>query len=135
MPGLKQVDLEFCEHCVYGKQKIVIFLRVEKEKKSEKLDLVHTNVWGPAQVSSLGGCNYYVTIIDDAIRKTWVYCIHKKCDVFNTFKKWKALAENEIGKKLKCLISNNGGEYCSNEFYNNYSYHGIHRQKTVPRTP
>ena len=27
----------------------------------------------------------------------------KKYDVFNTFKKWKALVENEIGKKLKCL--------------------------------
>jgi hypothetical protein len=46
-PDLKQVDLDFCEHRVYGKQKRVIFLRVEKEKKSEKLELVHTNVWGP----------------------------------------------------------------------------------------
>jgi hypothetical protein len=44
-PNLKQIDLDFCEHCVYGKQKRVIFLRVEKEKKSERLELVHTNVW------------------------------------------------------------------------------------------
>jgi len=45
--GLKQVDLEFCEQCVYGKQKRVQFLKVGKEKKTEKLDLVHTYVWGP----------------------------------------------------------------------------------------
>jgi hypothetical protein len=45
-PVLKQNDLDFCEHCVYGKHKRVIFLRVKKEKKSEKLDLVNTNVWG-----------------------------------------------------------------------------------------
>jgi hypothetical protein len=43
--------------------------------KNERLDLVHTDVWGLAQVSSLGGSNYYVTFIDDATRKTWVYCI------------------------------------------------------------
>ena len=35
--GLKHVDLKFCENCVYGKQKIVRFLRVGKEKRREKL--------------------------------------------------------------------------------------------------
>lgn len=96
---------------------------------------MHTDVWGPAHVSSLGGSKYYVTFIDDATRKTWVYCIQKKSDVFNTFKKWKALVENETGNKLKCLRSDNGGEYCIKDFDNYYSYNGIHRQKTVPGTP
>jgi hypothetical protein len=62
-PDLKKIDLDFCENCVYGKQKRVRFLRVGKEKKNERLDLVHTNVWGLAQVSSLGGsqllCYFY----------------------------------------------------------------------------
>jgi hypothetical protein len=135
LPDLKQIDLDFCEHCVYGKQKRVRFLRVRKEKKNERLDLVHTDVWGLAQVSSLGGSRYYVTFIDDATRKTWVYCIRQKSDVFDTFKKWKALVENEIGKSLKCLRSDNGGEYCSKEFDDYCSYHGIRREKIVPRTP
>jgi hypothetical protein len=43
---------------------------------------VHTYVWGPTQVSYLGGSRYYVTFIDDETRKTWVYCIRQKCDVF-----------------------------------------------------
>eukprot|EP00253_Pinus_taeda_P029010 PITA_29010 len=116
LPGLKHVDLKLCENCVYEKQKRVIFLRVGKEKKSEKLELVDTDVWGPAQVSSLGGSRYYVTFIDDATTKTWIYCIRNKSDVFDTFKKWKALVENETRKRLKCLRSDNGGEYCSKEF-------------------
>jgi hypothetical protein len=128
----KQIDLDFCEHCVYGKQKRVRFLRVGKEKKNESLELVHTDVWGPTQVSSLGGSHYYVTFIDDATRKTWVYCIRQKSYVFDTFKKWKALIENETGKSLKCLRSDNGGEYCNKEFDDYYSYHGIRREKTVP---
>ena len=48
---------------------------------------------------------------------------------------WITLVENETGKKLKCLRSDNGGEYCSKEFDNYCSYHGIHRQKIVPGTP
>jgi hypothetical protein len=135
LPDLKQIDLEFCEHCVYGKHKRVRFLRVEKENKNERLELVNTDVWVLAQVSSLGVSLYYVTFIDDATRKTWVYCIRKKSDVFDTFKKWKALVGNETGKSLKCLRSDNGGEYCSNEFDDYCSYHGIRRDKKVPRTP
>jgi transposase InsO family protein len=135
LPDIKQIDLDFYEHCVYGKQKRVRFLRVGKEKKSERLELVHTNVCGPAQVSSLGGSRHYITFIDDATRKTWVYCIRQKYNVFDTFKKWKVLVENETGKRLKCLRSNNGGEYCKKEFDDYCSFHGIRREKTVLRTP
>jgi hypothetical protein len=95
LPDIKQIDLDFCEHCVYGKHKRVIFLRVGKENKCEKLEIVHIDVWGPTQVPSLGGSSYYVTFIDDTTRKTWVYCIRQKYDVSDTFKKWKTMVENE----------------------------------------
>ena len=96
---------------------------------------MHTNVWILTQVQSLGGSHYYVTFIDDATRKTWVYFIRKKYDVFDNFKKWKALAENETRKRLKCLRSDNGGEYCSKEFDSYCSHNGIRRENTVPGTP
>jgi hypothetical protein len=134
LPDLINVDLDFCEHCVYGKHKRVIFIKVRKEKKSENLELVHTDVWGPAQVSSLGGSCYYVNFLDDATRKTWVYCIRQKYNVFYTFKKWKDLVENETRKRLKCLRLDNGGEYCNKEFDDYFSHHGIYREKAIPGT-
>ena len=103
LQGFNNVDLDFSENCIYGKHKKVRFLRVGKEKKRGKLELVHINVWGPTQVSSLSVSHYYVTFIDDASRETWIYCIKNKSDVFDTFKKWKALVEFETGKKLKSL--------------------------------
>ena len=45
--------MEFRENYVYGKQKRVRFIKVGKQKKSEKLELVHTDVWGLAQVNLL----------------------------------------------------------------------------------
>ena len=36
---------------------------------------------------------------------------------------------------LKCLRSENGGEYCSKEFDDYYSYHRIRREKKVLGTP
>ena len=73
LPGLKCVNMDFYESCVYGKQKRVSFVKTGKENKKKKLELLHTNVWGPTQVSSFGGSHYYVTFIDDATRKVWVY--------------------------------------------------------------
>ena len=78
--------------------------------------------------------HYYVTFIDDATRKVWVYFLRLKFDVFQTFKNWKCLVENETGKKLKCLRFDNGGEYWSREFEDYYSTNGIHRHKFFPRT-
>jgi len=46
------------------------FVKTGKEKKSERLELVHKNVWGLDQVSSLGVSHYYVTFIDDATTKS-----------------------------------------------------------------
>ena len=44
------------------------------------------------------------------------------------------MVENETEKKLKCLRSDNGGKYCNKDFDDYCSYHGIRREKTVPRT-
>ena len=58
-----------------------------------------------------------------------MYFLKKKYDVFETFKKWKALVENEIGKKLKCLRLDNGDEYCNRSFEDYCSNNGIERHK------
>ena len=55
--------------------------------------------------------------------------------MFATFKKWKDLVENETRKRLKCLIYDNGREYCSKEYDSYYLYHGICREKTILGTP
>ncbi|RVX04079.1 Retrovirus-related Pol polyprotein from transposon TNT 1-94 [Vitis vinifera] len=40
-----------------------------KTSKAEKLELVHTDLWRPSLIASLGGSRYYITFIDDSSRK------------------------------------------------------------------
>ena len=42
--------------------------------------------------------------------------LKKKADVFNIFKQFKAKVEKRTGKSIKCLKTNNGGEFTSMEF-------------------
>ena len=62
--------------------------------------------------SSLSGYVYY----DDFSRKTWIYIMKNKDEVFNKFKEFKALIENYTEKKIKIFRSDNGGDFTSNEF-------------------
>ena len=80
------------------------------------LDLIYTDVWGPSPVASVGGARYYVTFIDDFSRKLWVYFLKHKSEVFQKFKDWKAMVENQKGRKVKVLRSDNEGECTSGEF-------------------
>ena len=95
-------------------------------------NLVYYDVCGPMEVDSLGGNKYFVTFINDASRKTWVYLLHTKRQVFQYFHKFHAMVERETGNPLKRLQTDNGGEYISREFKEYCSKHGIMHEKTIP---
>ena len=128
------LDFDFCENCVYGKQNQVSFPSGGKRTK-QILELVHSDVFGPVKVPSLGKSVYYVSFIDDFSRNTWIYFLKKKSEVFDRFKEFKALVENQTEKKIKVLRTDNGGEFCSKEFEEFCKKCGIARQKTTPYTP
>ena len=92
---LKNVHFDMCESCIMGKQKKLSFLTGDRKLRATKLDLVHTDLWGPSLVASLGGSQYYITFIDDYSRKVWVYFLKNKSDVLDTFKRWKAMVETK----------------------------------------
>ena len=80
------------------------------------LEIIHSDVCGPLSSSSLSGYVYYVSFIDDFSRKTWVYFMENKDEVFSKFKEFKALIKNHTEKKIKTFQSYNGRELTSNEF-------------------
>ena len=86
-------------------------------KRAKKiLELVHSDVFGLVKVPSLAKSVYYVSFIDDFSRNTWIYFLKRKSKVFDRFKEFKALVENQTEKKIKVLRIDNGGEFCSKEF-------------------
>ncbi|GKA31351.1 gag-pol polyprotein [Tanacetum coccineum] len=114
IPGLTKISLPFCEHCVISKQHRLKF-KTQNFKSVYVLDLVHSDVW-QKPVLSLGGAKYFVSFIDDYSRRCWVYPIKKKSNVFEVFKVYKAWVKLDSGKKIKCLRTENGGEYNGDEF-------------------
>ena len=70
-------DFNFYGHCLYGKPNRVKFPSSATRAK-EILELIHSDVFGPVHVPSLGGSLYYVSFIDYFSRNTLLYFLNKK---------------------------------------------------------
>nr|GFA10787.1 retrotransposon protein, putative, Ty1-copia subclass [Tanacetum cinerariifolium] len=81
------------------------------------------------------GASYYVTFPNDFSRYGYVYLLKHKHKVFETFKVSQKEVENQLGKTIKSLCSDRGGEYISQEFLDHLKDHGIFAHRTPPYTP
>lgn len=85
------------------------------------------------QGSFLNGGGHFMSLINDYSRM-WIYILKSKDETLEKCKVWKALVENQSGFKLKCLIADNGLEFCNKEFESFYQSHRIKRHNTVRLT-
>ena len=131
--GSKKVS--FCEPCTEGKHHRSPFLTGGRERAAEPLELVHSDVCGKVNTKSFGGAEYFLTFIDDKTRYAWVYLLKTKDQVFKRFLEWKAMVENDSGRKLKVLRSDNGSEYTGKQFQEYLKSEGVRHELTVPKTP
>ena len=81
-----------------------------------KLDIVHIDHNGPTKTKGFYCETNFMILVDDFSRMTWVAFLKEKFETFDKFKMFKNRVENEFGMKIKCLRSNKGGEFTSNEF-------------------
>ncbi|KZV30316.1 hypothetical protein F511_28209 [Dorcoceras hygrometricum] len=109
----------FCDSCIYGKQHRVNFPALPRSKQSvssEILDYIHADVWRPSSEPTQGGSRYFLAVIDDYSRKLRVFLLKNKYDVFDKFRTWKTLIENQTSRKIKTLRTDNGLEFCNSQF-------------------
>lgn len=80
------------------------------EPSKHPLELVYSDVWGPAP-SSVGRHTYYVSFIDDYSKYTWLYLLKKKFDVFQVFHDFENQVERKFDTKILAMQTDWGGEY------------------------
>ncbi|GKA41036.1 retrotransposon protein, putative, ty1-copia subclass [Tanacetum coccineum] len=134
---LNSTDLrafEKCVPCMSGKMARKPYTH-QVERAKDLLGLIHTDVCGPFKITSRQGASYFVTFTDDFSRYGYVYLLKHKHEVFETFKVFQKEVENQLGKTIKSLRSDRGGEYMSQEFLDHLKDHGIIAHRTPPYTP
>ncbi|GKD25558.1 retrotransposon protein, putative, ty1-copia subclass [Tanacetum coccineum] len=125
-------SFEKCVACMSGKMARKPY-SYQVESAKGLLGLIHTDVCGPFKIRQ--GAYYFVTFTDDFSRYGYVYLLKHKHEVFETFKVFQKEVENQLGKTIKSLRSDRGGEYMSQEFLNHLKDHRIIAHRTPPNTP
>jgi len=126
---------KLCEGCLVGKQPRNAFKSYLPMRSSCILEVVHSDFCGPFEDQTIGGNRYFVCFVDEHSRKLWVYLIKHKDEVFDVFRKFKTLVENQSVKKIKILKTDSGGEYTSRMFKELFVNHGIDHEVTTHYTP
>lgn len=123
-----------CAGCQFGKSHRLPF-KTSVNHTSSMFQLVHSDLMGPTSSPSYSGLHYMMVVVDDFSRYSWVYFLENNNEALTYFMQFKMMVEKEFNSILKCLRTNNGGEFLSQEFLRFCEEHGIKRQFTCPNTP
>lgn len=86
LPNLGSNDDMICGPCQIGKQIKSPHRKLNEITTSKPLELVHLDLVGPVQTLSLGGKKYFLVMVDDFSRFTWVALLKDKSEAFESFR-------------------------------------------------
>ncbi|KAL8133113.1 hypothetical protein AgCh_008540 [Apium graveolens] len=98
------------------------------------LELVHGDLYGPITPETSGGNRFFLLLVDDYNRATWVFLLKAKDKAFEAFQKFRTQVEKGSENKVKSLHTDRGGDFCPREFNTYCEQNGIYRQFTAPYT-
>jgi hypothetical protein len=105
LPRISKPQDSMCKPWKVGKLTRTQFKSKSFTSIEKPLQLVHMNLCGPSRQEGTGKENYFMLIIDDYSRLTWVAFLKEKVEEFEKFKIFKALTETQTRKRLKELRS------------------------------
>jgi len=120
-----------CPVCPLAKQKRLSF-ESHNHMSSSSFDLIHLDDWGPFKRESVEGYKYFLTIVDDHTRVTWIYMLRNKSDVSKCFPIFLKYVSTQFNAIVKSVRTDNAPELAFTEIL---EQSGITHQYSCPYTP
>lgn len=102
---------------------------------SANFALIHLDTWGPYKVHTRGKFKYFLTIVDDRSRNTWLYLMKNKSDFFVCFQAFYEYVFTKFKTKIECIRSDNAPEFSDSACTAFYASRGIIHQKSCVNRP
>ena len=119
-------DTHTCIVCPLAKQKRLPFPN-KNHLSSTSLDLLHVDIWGPYHVPTVEGYRYFLTLVDDYTRTTWIYLMKSKSDTRSLLTSFILMIQTQFHTMIKHLRSDNGQEFnMPNSMLPKVSFTNIH---------
>nr|GEX42244.1 retrovirus-related Pol polyprotein from transposon TNT 1-94 [Tanacetum cinerariifolium] len=129
----KSREAQFCENYVLGKLHRVRFGVGTHYTGTDRL--CSFRLMRSVSGGIIGGKGDFLSIVDDYSKMVWVYILRFNYKAFRKFKEWKQLVENQTGRTVKKLTTDNGLKFCNWKFQQLCIKSGSGRHFTVAETP
>ena len=97
------------------------------------MELICSDLWGPAPVSSADNFRYYVIFYDHYSKYTWIYFLQHKSEVLSIFQQFRTIVEKHFDRSIKMFQADWGGEFQALTSY--LRDNGISQRISCPYTP
>ncbi|KAK2966571.1 hypothetical protein RJ640_009343 [Escallonia rubra] len=124
----------FCDVCYKAKQTRLSF-PLSMNKTQHVFDLIHCDIWGPYKTKSIYGCHFFLTIVDDFSRATWVFLMTHKSETKEYLLQFFNWVHTQFHMDIKALRTDNGLEFSHRDLMSYYSDHGMEHQTSCTDTP
>lgn len=104
-------------------------------KTTKPLEIVHADVIGPMDTKTPSGARFALTLIDDYSRLVSNFFVRNKSEVCDCVMVYVVLMDRHLEGKLKCLRTDNGGEFVNKTLQCFFRARGIVHQATTPYNP
>ena len=119
--------------CQLGKQPALPF-NTSKSISTDIFDLIHSDVWGPSYISSIGGSRYFVVFVDDYSRYSWIFNMKHRSKLLQVYSNFAKMVETQFSKRIKIFQYDNALEYIQYVFQAVLHSYGTVHQLTCPGT-
>jgi transposase InsO family protein len=136
--GLTDVHFEkdrVCSACQVGKQVGAHHPHKNIMTTDWPRELLHIDLFGLIAYISIGGSKYFLVIVDDYSRFTWVFFLQEKSQTQETLKGFLRQAQNEFRLRIKKIRSDNGTEFKNSQIEGFLEDEGIKHEFSSPYTP
>ena len=137
--GIKLIDDEsplICDACEQAK---ATHKPIRKEREALLVKSfgaeIHSDLWGPSPIPSLGGRKYYATFTNNHSCYTQLAPLKTKDETLDAYKSFASWASTQHSAKIKRLRSDRGGKYMGRAFTDFLRQQGTKRRLTTHDTP
>ncbi|KAL6273311.1 hypothetical protein ACE6H2_024003 [Prunus campanulata] len=121
-PFLTSKNISFdhnCSICPMAKQTRLPF-PLSSISTHAPFDLLHCDIWGPHKVPAHSGARFFLTIVDDFTRCTWIFLMQHKFETQHLLKSFIVFARTKFCVQIKAIRVDNGSELFSmRDFFSN----------------
>ena len=99
---------------------------------SKTFELIHCDLKDPFATNTVDGFKYFLTVVDDFARCTWIYLLKHKFETQIFLPQFATMVNTQFNSKIKTIRSDNGTEFYLKDFFHS---NGILHQLSCVEAP